>query len=181
MALAHLLGLGHTRIGFVSAPLSRMSRKNLLSGYKQSLRQASIPIDEALIYIDAREDDKDELYDFSLGQRAVERLFQNGAAPTALFCINDIAAVGAIRQLQTRGLRVPEDVSVVGFDNIPLTEMITPTLTTIDQSTYDLGFMSADLLFKNIAPDKSSPLAQVSLQLEPTLVIRNSTGPVASA
>lgn len=176
IATRHLIDLGHTDIAFVSAPLLRTSRKKLFAGYKEAMISHGIPVKDELIYVETCEnDDDDQMYDFMLGKRAADHLLSLPVRPTAVFCINDMAAIGLIRQLQVRGIRVPDDLSVVGFDNILFTEMITPSLTTIDQSTYDLGHLAADLLFKSIIPQNSLPMAHVTIQLEPKLIVREST------
>ncbi|XID90538.1 LacI family DNA-binding transcriptional regulator [Paenibacillaceae bacterium WGS1546] len=175
MAMAHLLELGHSRIGFVTSPLSRASRRNLLAGYRQSLSAQGLTIDERYIYTEPEEDDSDELYDFTVGQKAVDHFLAMEQPPTALFCINDMMAVGVTKRLKSLGKNVPDDMSVVGFDNIPLTQMVTPAMTTIDQSTYELGNLSADLLFKTMSDAQPSSSPNVTLHLEPRLVVREST------
>lgn len=175
VALDHLLGQGHRDIAFVSAPLQRKSRKDLLNGYKMSLMSNNIEINNQYIYIDPEEKDNDGFYDFTVGKQAADYFLSLKNPPTAVFCINDMIAIGMIKQLQYHNISVPGEIAVVGFDNIPFTEMMTPTITTIDQSTYDLGHLSADLLFKNVSPPKSTSLVNVSIRLEPKLIVREST------
>ena len=91
--------------------------------------------------------------------------------PTAIFCINGMMALGAIRALQRRGIRVPQDVSVLGFDNLALSEMITPALTTVDQCTREIGAKAIELLTKSFA-DPAAPLETV--RFKPKLVERES-------
>lgn len=175
LAARHLMDCGHRELAFVSSPLKRSSRKKVLAGYRQALAERDLTMKEEHLYIESYENDDDELYDFMVGKRAAEHFLSLDNPPRAVFCINDIAAIGLIRQLQVRQVAVPREISVVGFDNIPFSQMITPSLTTIDQSTYDLGRLSAELLFNHIlAGDQISP-ANVSLQLEPKLVVREST------
>lgn len=174
LAAKHLIDCGHRDIAFVSSPLQRNSRRKVLAGYQQALAEHGLKIREELLYIESYENDDDELYDFMVGKRAAEHFLSLDHPPRAVFCINDIAAIGLIRQLQVRRVKVPEEIAVVGFDNIPFSQMITPSLTTIDQSTYDLGRLSADLLFNHILAGHNSP-ANVSLQLEPKLIVREST------
>lgn len=175
LAIEHLIACGHRDIAFVSAPLLRNSRKHVLSGYKMTLLDHDLPVQNEYVYIEPYEHDDDEQYDFIIGKRAADYFLSLKKPPSAVFCINDMVAIGLIRQLQIRKISIPDQIAVVGFDNIPFTEMITPSLTTIDQSTYDLGHLSADLLFRNIEPQKLAPQANVSLQLEPKLVVREST------
>ncbi|MDF2924827.1 MAG: rbsR 2 [Paenibacillaceae bacterium] len=175
MAAKHLADCGHREVAFVTSPLQRTSRKKVLAGYQQALAERGLAIREEHLYIESYENDDDELYDFMVGKRAAEHFLSLDNPPSAVFCINDIAAIGLIRQLQVRKVAVPGDISVVGFDNIPFSEMITPSLTTIDQSTYDLGRLSADLLFNHVLSENQAAPAHVSLQLEPKLIVREST------
>lgn len=91
--------------------------------------------------------------------------------PTGYVCLNDMTALGAIKGFAASGLQVPQDVSVIGFDNIPFAKMSTPELTTVDQCIYCMGTMAAQFLIDNIQ-DPAKP--QVSITLEPTIILRNS-------
>ena len=88
-----------------------------------------------------------------------------------IFCINDITAIGAIHALETRQILVPKQISVVGFDNILYSEMVTPQLTTIEQSGYELGTVAANLLIQKI---RDNQCENISITLEPKLIVRDS-------
>ncbi|MBE6907799.1 MAG: LacI family transcriptional regulator [Ruminococcaceae bacterium] len=171
LAMEHLMECGHQNIAFVSAPVTRSSRRKLLQGYQEWLKIHDIPVNEDYIYIDESENDSEELYEFESGRRAVRYLLSLKKRPTAIFCINDMLAIGVVKELNREGIGIPDEMAVVGFDNIPFSRMMCPGITTIDQSAHDLGKYSADLLFKMIAGDKR----MVSIQLEPKLIIRGST------
>lgn len=176
LAVQHLLDYGHRRIAFISPPLMHVgSRKKLLSGYRRMLIKNNIEIDERLICISADESDQVRDYERIVGENAVDALLSLNQPPTAMFCVNDMIAVGVIKHLEKRGLSVPEDVSVVGFDNIPLSSIVSPHITTIEQSGYDLGKVSADLLIKIISGKAPASDHTVTIQLDPRLVIREST------
>lgn len=91
--------------------------------------------------------------------------------PTGYVCLNDMTALGAIKGFAASGLQVPQDVSVIGFDNIPFAKMSTPELTTVDQCIYGMGTMAAQFLIDNI---QNPTKPQVSITLEPTIILRNS-------
>lgn len=171
LAMEHLHKTGHRKIAFVSAPLTRSSRRKLLQGYKEFLGEHGIPVQKEYIFIEQTESDREELYEFQSGRRAVQYLLSLENRPTAIFCVNDMYAIGVVKELCKKGVRVPDEMAVVGFDNIPFSEMMCPGITTIDQSAYDLGKYSADLLFKMIAGDNR----MVSIRLEPKLIVREST------
>ena len=171
LAMEHLYELGHRDIAFVSAPLTRSSRRKLLQGYKEWLRENDNPINEDYIFIEQTESDSEELYEFQSGRRAVKYLMALKKRPSAIFCINDMFAIGVTKELCKEGVQIPDEMAVVGFDNIPFSKMMCPAITTIDQSAYDLGKYSSDLLFKMIEGDKR----MVSIRLEPKLIIREST------
>ncbi|HWE61936.1 MAG TPA: LacI family DNA-binding transcriptional regulator, partial [Chloroflexota bacterium] len=129
-AVAHLTALGHRRVGFIGGRISRGVALGRLTGYRAGLAAAGIAVDPALI----REGDLDE----ESGRRETHVLLEGARSPTAIFCVNDRMAFGALAALSTLGLRAPEDVSVVGFDDIPLAALVNPPLTTVRQPTHDL-------------------------------------------
>ncbi len=111
-----------------------------------------------------------------IGYIALKKLLSYGEKFTALFAFNDISAIGAIRALEEAGLRVPEDVSVLGFDDIYAAEFHNPALTTIRQPLFEMGSLAAKTLLSKLGSEK--PVHQPVLSVEPTLIVRNSTAPV---
>jgi DNA-binding LacI/PurR family transcriptional regulator len=160
----HLIALGHKRIGLVSCRNDFLSTIRREEGYRKALADAGIKPDaELVIYGD---------YSFKSGLRAVNRLLGTEDRPTAVFCISDVMAIGATRAAREKGLRVPQDLAVAGFDNISYASMCDPMLTTISQPRYDLGCTAMELLLKQIRGEMKEPL---DLILEYELLIREST------
>jgi len=164
MATTYLVEQGHQQIGCITNYPSRPTQINeRLEGYKEAMQGAGIPIDSALI--------ADGLYTPESGVAAMNRLLNNVVQPTAVFVTSDVVAFGAVQAIHTRGLRIPEDVAVVGFDDVPLASYCTPPLTTVHVPTVKMGRCAGELLFARIA----GPLQQKHLLLETTLVVRAST------
>ena len=131
-AVRYLMGLGHRRIGFLNSGADIPAAHERLEGYRQELVRQGIPIEDDLIAYD--------LDEFSGGISAAGRLLDLPNPPTALFCFNDRVAAGAIRTAHRRGLSVPQDLSVIGFDNQELVALLTdPPLTTFQLPHYEMG------------------------------------------
>jgi LacI family transcriptional regulator len=166
-AARHLIELGHAALACV-APASTASPSSLrVIGFRQALDEAGRPVDEALIH---HGDNR-----FSGGRDAAERLLQTGKPITAIFAGNDVMAIGVMRTLQAHGRRVPEDVSVIGFDGISLGAYVTPALTSIVQPRYEAGQTAFKLLLERMRDGYAGP--QRSIQLGTQLELRESTGP----
>ncbi len=164
----HLIGLGHRRIGLISGPISdQLVTQARYAGHREAMEAASLPFDEErLVYGTFRS---------TSGFEGAEKLMAATEAPTALFAFNDRMAFGAIRWLRAQGLRVPEDVSVVGFDDIPNAATFDPPLTTIRQLSLEQGRQAATLLFEQIQGNAPNERQEVALPTE--LVLRHSTAP----
>lgn len=163
IATEHLLSLGHTRIGYIAAPNNVNSSQARMSGYRAALESHGIAFDPVLV---ADGDGRP-----AAAMEATARLLSQGENPTAIFCYNDMTAIGAMHALKQMGIRVPDDISIVGYDDIPIAEYLDPPLTTIRQQKYDMGCMAMDMLLRllNGATDVQD------VTIEPTLVIRRST------
>jgi LacI family transcriptional regulator len=146
-ATAFLVGQGHRRIATITGPLAWPSAEARLDGYRRVLRDAGIASDSALVETSP---------DWGLegGRTAAARLLDRGVSFTALFAQSDLIALGAIRELRTRGLRVPEDVSVVGYDDIPVAEFVHPALTTVRQPTREVGALAARIVLDRLAAER---------------------------
>ncbi|TQQ20033.1 substrate-binding domain-containing protein [Vibrio cholerae] len=163
MAAKHLIECGHKEIGCITGPLIRHQAQMRYEGYKRALAEAGIAINPDWIV----ESD----FECEGGYQAFEKLYQSGKLPSALFVSNDMMAMGVIQAASQRGLRVPDDLSLIGYDDVHIAKFMTPALTTIHQPKYRLGKAAVDtLLYRLENPDTT---AQV-VQLEPTLVVRNS-------
>lgn len=172
MATEYLINKGKKKIAFIGSPLDRYSRIGLYNGYKKALKRNSIKYDEKYIKIAKTEKSLGtEIFEFQNGIEQVDELISEGLIPDAIFCINDITAIGVMHQLQHYGYKIPNDIGVIGFDNIYFSNMIYPPLTTIDQCTYELGTMVAEILIGSINdPNRGN----ISTVLEPKLIIRES-------
>lgn len=138
--VSHLIGRGHRRIGVLAG--RRGPRPARVLGYLQALREHGIASDEALV----REGDFQERG----AQLAMGELLALPAPPTAVFAVNDVMAIGAMLAAREGGLRIPDDVAIAGFDDIPAARFVTPALTTIDQRPEQLGRRAAELLLERL-------------------------------
>ena len=165
-AIEHLLGLGHRRIGVISGPPGYASSSERAVGCRQALADAGIAPDPAL-WVEA---------DFEIGPGAAgaAQLLNLADPPTAIFGGNDAIACGALRAAQGRGLRVPEDLSVIGFDDLPLAVSATTALTTIRQPIVEIGRAGVGLIVSQL---NSEPSRGLQLELPTRLIVRDSTGP----
>lgn len=163
LATQHLLDLGHRRIGFVGGTYSRAHLERL-AGYREVLEENGIPVDETLI---AQGD-----YSQPSGFQAAEQLLDLTAPPTAIFALSDAMAFGIMESAGRRGLRIPDDLSVVGFDDIPMAGWVHPQLTTIRQPLYKLGETAINLI---IAMTDGETLPGQRMLLPVELMVRAST------
>ncbi len=168
MAVEHLIRLGHRRIATITGPLDMPVSQDRLAGYRQALEANGIPIDESLIM----EGDFTE----GGGMLAMQKLLS--ASPTAVFVASDMMAVGALKALRQAGLRVPDDIALVSFDDIPLASAIEPPLTTVRQPIERLGSIAVEVLLSLLekAHEKQATAQRIILPTE--LVIRASCGAV---
>lgn len=166
-ATRHLLDLGHRRIAFVTAPKESRENRERLQGYRDALASAGVAFDPALVVPGG--------YTEEAGATAVRQLFSLSADswPTAIFAYNDRVALGGIAALQARGLAVPEDVSVVGYDDIESAAYLRPALTTVHQPIEEMGEAAARLLIERLNRRRRSGSQEVLLKAE--LVVREST------
>jgi LacI family transcriptional regulator len=164
VAMRHLLDLGHRRIAFVSGFDNHPDANERLEGYRSALVEAGIAYDPRLVVAgDFHEEG---------GMRAVYQLMDSNVGFTAMFCVNDETAYGACLALFRKGMRVPDDVSVIGFDDLPASTYRVPPLTSVRQSVRELGERSAEAILQLIEGRRPK------ITLPPVeLVVRESTGP----
>lgn len=167
-ATRYLIGLGHRRIGFVTGALELGCAVDRLAGYRTALSDAALPSDPALIYTG----------DFLQpeGYAGGQALLRLPTPPTAIFASNDDMAFGVMDAARDRGLRIPVDLSVVGFDDLPRAAAVHPALTTVRQPLEEMGQTATRMLLQLIA-DPQLPLGRVALPTE--LVVRESCQPPA--
>lgn len=165
--MRYLIDLGHRCIAIVAASLYSESLQSRLHGAEQALKDAKIPLDPAMLVI--------ETYpDFEVGFNAGKKLLGHVPRPTAIFALTDMMAVGVIHAVAKTGLRVPDDVSVIGFDNIPLAPYLMPELTTVAQPIDQIGEVTAGMLLRRMEESRD---AIESVTLPAKLVVRNSARP----
>jgi DNA-binding LacI/PurR family transcriptional regulator len=167
LATAHLIDKGHRRIGYVSGPADHSDDLGRLAGYRQALDEATIPFDPALVVPGNGRLDG--------GERALRLLGGLAGPPTGVFCYNDMTAIGLISAARRAGLRVPGDLAVVGFDDIPLAAHVYPPLTTVAQPQHDMGRRAMGMALALMAgDDPAAPFSDVVVKGR--LVVRESSG-----
>ncbi len=170
-AVQHLLDLGHRRIGHISnAPFSYTSSRDRLKGYQQALEAAGLPYDPDLVQIGAFTD--------ASGWEPMCRLLDLEDPPTAVFVGSDVVALGAIDAIHSRGLHIPDDISVVGFDDVLLGKYLRPPLTSVHLPAYELGQQAGEMIIYII---RGETLLSSSVLLPTRLTIRSSTAPPCSS
>lgn len=137
LAVRYLLELGHTRIGYITGPEWAAASRQRLRGARQALREQGLDLDPTLI---VQGDGRAEG-----GEEAITCLLRHPVPPTAVFCYNDMTAIGATRAAQRAGLQIPKDISIIGYDDIALAAYVTPPLTTIRQRKYEMGAQATEI------------------------------------
>lgn len=166
-AIDHLTRLGHRRIGLIAAPQTTTTGQERLMAARAALRRHHLAHDDALVVVAGS-------FSEASGYRAARRLLLDGEPPTAIFGANDLIALGAIRLAREIGLAVPADLSVVGFNDIPQSELFDPPLTTVRVPQEDMGVLAAALLIDQL---EGRHIERRRLVLETELVVRGSTAP----
>jgi LacI family transcriptional regulator len=162
-AMNYLIGLRHRRIGFITGRLELVSASRRLRGYKEGLAAAGIPLDEALIQIGD--------YTIETAVGCTHALLSLDDPPTAIFASNDMSAMGVYQAAREAGVRIPEDLSVIGFDNLQESAYLKPALTTVDQFISEMGTLAVEMIVKLVNGETlEDPLRKIQTQL----VIRES-------
>jgi len=166
MAVAHLLALGHRRIAMITnAPPSYIASRDRLAGYRQALEAAGLAYDEELVrYGD---------FTAASGAKAMAELLALSPFPSAVFVASDVVACGALQVIKQHGLRVPDDIALVGFDDIPLACYLDPPLTTVRLPAYELGRAAAEQLIRLLEGEN---VTERQVLLETELIVRESCG-----
>ena len=175
LAVGHLFTLGHRKIAFIKGQSFSSDTEVRWETITRAAGRRGIKLDKNLIA-----QLEGDIPSPEIGYIAAQKILSHKKPFTALFAFNDISAIGAIRALQEAGWRVPEDVSVLGFDDIYAAAFHNPALTTIRQPLFEMGALAAKTLLQRVAknpPDDDAAIPQ-TLTVEPTLIIRQSTAPV---
>ncbi len=164
-AVEYLIDSGYTRIAHLAGPRHLSVSQYRLNGYLSALKKHKIPYDERLVIFGGL--DEEDGYD------GLSKLMELDVLPDAVFAANDPVAIGAFEKIKEQGLRIPQDIALLGFCNNPISRLVEPTITTVNQPAYQVGKRAAELLIEQInSPDNFVPRKVV---LKTELVIRNST------
>ena len=174
MAVRHLAEKGHRRIAFASTPLTRWTRKAVLKGYREEMAEQGFQEEAAgLVFIsEPVEAVESGSYEMDAGCSVAQQILERRADVTAVFCVNDMVAFGVIAELRRSGVRIPEDLSVVGFDGIPFAESFMPPITTIRCPSYETGRLAAMMLIDQLGDGSKS--LNLNMSLQPILIERQS-------
>ncbi|MGH9402472.1 MAG: LacI family DNA-binding transcriptional regulator [Terriglobia bacterium] len=165
-ATQHLIHLGHRRIAYIGDRSGDQSDTERLAGYREALKQAGLTFLPELV---VRGDGKPEA-----GMAAMRTLLGLPQPPTAVFCYNDMTALGALRCLHSDGLHVPQDISLIGFDDLFIASYTQPPLTTVRQPMRQMGLLAAEILLKLMSGQGSADTTEVPAEL----IVRGSTAPL---
>ncbi|WP_263820592.1 LacI family DNA-binding transcriptional regulator [Salinibacter sp.] len=165
-AVTHLLELGHRRIGFIGGVPRISTSADRREGYEQALQDQGVPIDSTLV----REGDSRR----ERGRYLTDALLDLDRPPTALFTGNNLTTLGALSALSARDMSVPEEISLVGYDDVPWAMALNPPPTVIGQPAYEMGSRAAELLLQRLDAPNRSP---TTVTLQPELITRKSCGP----
>jgi LacI family transcriptional regulator len=165
-AVKHLIDKGYKKIAFITGALTSTTAKDRLAGYRKALEDSGIEYNNN--YIRAGQ------YKSEWGLTAVKQLLDEGLDFDAVFCGNDLIAISVIKLLKSKGYNIPNDIGVVGFDDIYMASVVEPGLTTIKQPNYEMGYKAVELLIEVL--EKSGEAAeQKTIILDTELIVRKST------
>lgn len=168
LAVNYLYSLGHTNIAHIAGDTSNYAGMARIQGYQKAMSELNLSIKEGYLI-------NGGLFSILEGKQAMEKLLNLEERPTAVFVAGDHMAIGAFEAIKERGLTIPEDISVIGFDNIEMASYVTPKLTTIKQDTEIMGNYAAELLMKQIGQKKKITTSKI---VPVELIIRDSCAPV---
>ncbi|MGG0719586.1 LacI family DNA-binding transcriptional regulator [Robertmurraya massiliosenegalensis] len=162
-AVKHLIKLGNEKIALINSDEKFLYARQRRAGYERALAEFHLPFREEWIYHTTQ-------LDFQDGVQAMRMLLKLDKRPSAVFAVSDTLAIGALKEVNAQGLHAPDDIAVVGFDNISFSNMTNPTLTTVSQPMYKMGLTAATMLINSIQEKKVE-----SILLDHELIIREST------
>lgn len=165
LAVEHLARLGHRRIAFINGPQGWDASADRLVGYQDALARLGVPFDPALV--------AEGTWEVQSGYPAAKKFLALPERPTAIFAANDLMALGAIYAIQESGLRVPEDIALVGYDDREIASISRPTITTVSLPCYEMGQTSAQLLLKRLDNPTET---EEPIRVRGKLIIRESCG-----
>jgi len=172
-AVDYLYEMGHSRICFASTPLTRWSRQEIHAGFRNAITKRGFHCTDDMIFKTEEEFEEDEenIYEFESGQFLAREFLDCGKKYTAVLCVNDMVAIGFIKELNAHGVSVPYDVSVIGYDDLPMAKMSAPTLTTMRCPAAETGRLAARLIMQRLNGEFSIGFG---IKLESMLIKRDS-------
>lgn len=168
VATAHLIQKGHRRIAYVASPPDRNDNRERMAGYRQALAEAGIGYAPSLVVQGTA--------DTAGGQRALPLLLSLADPPSAILCYNDLTAIGVIDSARRAGLVLPQDLAIVGFDDIPFAQFCYPPLTTVAQPIAELGRRAIELMLALLSDDASGTAPGRHVTVKGQLIVRASSG-----
>lgn len=164
-AVKHLIELGHKKIAILTSSLQFSSFNERQMGYERALKENGIEVDKRLI----KEGDPRSS---ETARALTDELLNLDTPPTAIFATNNLMTLGVLKALSKLNLKIPDDISIIGFDDLPWAEAISPPLTTVRQPAYEMGKKAAELFFKRVEDSSREP---EEIVMDPKLIIRGST------
>ncbi len=168
LGVAHLIAMGHPSIAIVTGPLTLRNEQERLQGYKQALRKAGLPAREEWIW-------EGNFHAEDVAAICRDRLRDSSERPSALFATNAPAGLGALRAFRDCGLRTPQDIGFVTFDELTVDDLFTPSVTTIVQPAHEIGVRAAEILLQRIEEGRHGKKEPITVRLAATLQIRDSS------
>jgi LacI family transcriptional regulator len=169
LAMSHLLEQGYKHIGHISGPLEWWEARQRMKAWKDALQEGGVEFREDF-WVEGN-------WSSASGTRAAEKLFEQYTDMDAILVANDQMALGAMQIAHQKGLRIPQDIGITGFDNLPESAFFGPPLTTVNHDQYNLGKLAVEEIIKIIESgwDEEAPTQPKSIILEPALIVRASS------
>ena len=176
MVAEHLLSLGHKNIGFISTPLNNMTeaRRKRMEGVVSVVEAEGLKESLHILISDNENEGMESTYEFECGVHMAEELLQNYPQCTAIIAVNDMVAMGCIQVLNQKGIRIPEDIAICGFDNLYIDCMIHPQLTSVDQMAFHGCKVGLSILQEKMKKNAQEE-PPVYMEYKPRLYVRAST------
>ena len=168
LAADHLIQRGHRRIAYVASPADRGDNMERMAGYRDALREGGIEFDSSLVVQGTGR--------AGCGQRALHALLSLNDPPSAAFCYNDMTAIGLMGAARGAGLSLPQDLAIVGFDDIAFAQLSHPPLTTIAQPMAELGEGAVEMVLQLLTDDVEAEIPVTDVTVQGRLVVRASSG-----
>jgi LacI family transcriptional regulator len=171
LAAEYLINKGHKKIALITTPITRWSRSEIYKGYINTLASnIKFQMQPIVFEGDTEQEDDAIIYENLVGRQMAKKFIEEKCDATGAVCVNDMVALGFIQELNKGNIRVPEDVSVIGFDDIPFASMFSPSLTTVRCAALDVGMVAGRILLDRI---EGRAVYESSLKIEPKIIERD--------